>query len=84
MTDIEARDDLIAKLDPYSPFWQAFEAWVEARRISLGASLLRAGGDSIETARGKASMLTELLGIAEEKRENLRNPNIKGETPDGE
>lgn len=81
MTESDARDELLAKLDPHSPFWQAFEAWAEARRTAIGVGLLRAGAESVETARGKASVLTEILAMGEEKRENLKS---KGEPPSGD
>lgn len=71
--ETDAETVLVATLDPFSPFWRAFEAWAEARRAAIGVGLLRAGAESVETARGKASMLQEILRLGETKRENLKS-----------
>jgi len=71
-TDSSAETALIAALDPFSTFWRTFEAWAEARRAAIGIGLLRAGSDSVETARGKAAMLQEIVRFGEEKREALK------------
>lgn len=75
-TDSNAEAALVAAIDPFSSFWRAFETWAEARRAAIGIGLLRAGAESVETARGKAAMLNELLRFGAEKRENLKS---KGE-----
>lgn len=68
-----AETKLVAAIDPFSPFWRAFEHWAEARRTAIGLGLLRAGAESVETARGKAAMLTEILRFGDEKRETIQS-----------
>lgn len=78
----DARDALLETIDPYSPTWKALETYCETRRMSIALGLLSAGSESVETARGKARILADLLDLGDEKRAALQN--LKGEPPDGD
>src|SRR5262249_38278604 len=79
-TEKDATERLLAVLDPHAPLWRAIEDWAHERRLAIATGLLSSGSESVETARGKAAILRELMQLGENKRVELET---KGDFTDG-